>query len=138
MDWSPLIAIAGLVLGAIATGVAGWIGYKFIGINAKAQADAKIKEQAEQDRAALQIAQNHFITLQKIGQVAAGVIEQTNKDAPPKIKEQLAQDYAQSVLLPQAGMTATPEETLPGVLAGVALLPDTHPVAPTIDSESKG
>ena len=114
MDWTPLIAVAGMVLGGIATGVVAWLGIKFSVINARAQ-----------DAAQIQIAQNRLITLQKIGQVAAGMIEQTNRNDPPETKQKLALNLA-TQLATNALTPASVPELIPVVEAGVALLPKTH------------
>lgn len=130
--WAVISPFVNTLLGAVGIGLAGWIAIKFNTMQKKAALAASVKEQEDADAAALAKAQSHFSTMQKIGIVASGYAEQVlPKDTPNSVREKFAQDYIQSTLLPQAGETATPEETLPHVLAGVAALPPTNPV--TVD-----
>ena len=137
MDFSTLMPVittfVGYLLGAVGLGMAGWITVKLNSLQKKAATDAamkqaadSIKQQEAEDAALLAKAQSHFATMQKIGQVAAGDTEQNGKGLTGPEKLQMAQTLIQTVLLPQAGETASPQEMLPHVLAGVAALPATN------------
>ena len=131
MDWSPLITVASSLAGLGVGSLAGWFGVQ-----------GKIMQNNAQARADIIAAQNAVAVRQKIGQIAAGAIEQTNKDAPPEVKQRLAMELAQTLSV-QAATPSTDAQMLPNVLAGVAALPATNqvpatPTAPTIDEMAKG
>ena len=125
MDWSPLVVVASSFLGMVVGALGGWFGVqgKILQINAQKKADAA---QAALDIAA---AQNAVAVRQKIGQIAAGAVEQSNKNDPPEIKRQLAMQLAQ-VLSVQAATPSTDAQLLPNIEAGVAALPPKHVVTP--------
>ena len=123
MDWSPLVVVASSFLGMVVGALGGWFGVqgKILQINAQKKADAA---QAALDIAA---AQNAVAVRQKIGQIAAGAVEQSNKNDPPEIKRQLAMQLAQ-VLSVQAATPSTDAQLLPNIEAGVAALPPKRPL----------
>jgi hypothetical protein len=121
MDWSPLITVASSLAGLGVGALAGWFGVqgKILQLNAqkkfdKAQADAEIEA-----------AQNAVIVRQKIGQIAAGAIEDTNRYDPPEVKKKLAMELAQQ-LAGEASTPSTDAQLLPNIQAGVAALPATR------------
>jgi hypothetical protein len=99
----------------------GWFSVqgKILQINAQKKADAA---QAQADIAA---AQNAVAVRQKIGQIAAGSIEQTNRNDPPEVKQRLAMELAQTLSV-QAATPSTDAQMLPNILAGVSALPSTN------------
>jgi hypothetical protein len=123
MDWSPLVVVASSFLGMAVGALGGWFGVqgKILQINAQKKADAA---QAAADIAA---AQNAVAVRQKIGQIAAGAIEQSNRNDPPDVKRQLAMQLAQ-VLSVQAATPSTDAQLLPNIEAGVAALPPKRPL----------
>ena len=133
MDWSPLIVVLSSFLGMAVGALGGWftVQGKILQINAQKKADAA------QAAAEIAAAQNAVVVRQKIGQIAAGMIEQTNKDDPQEVKRQLAMQLAQE-LSTEAKTPSTDAQMLPNVLAGVAGLPPTHTSAPqdTITDEA--
>lgn len=151
MDFSQLMPVIttfiGYVLGAVGLGMAGWITVRLNSMQKKAETDAAVKKAADsvrqqqaEDDALLAKAQIHFATLQKIGQVAAGDTEKKGEGLTGSEKLQMAQTLIQTVLLPQAGETATPAEMEPHIQAGVAVLPPTNApaISPMVDNEPKG
>jgi hypothetical protein len=120
MDWSPLLVPMATLLGMGVGALGGWFGVqgKILQINAQKKAD-KAEADAEIERA-----QNAVIVRQKIGQIAAGSVEQTDKYAPQDTKKELAMQLAHE-LSTEALTPSTDAQLLPGVLAGVAALPPT-------------
>lgn len=123
--WPTLVPIIGLILGAIATGLLGILAVLFMRWQNKVQARNDQLKNEEQAKTEVLEAQNRLVVLEKIGKVAAGYVEQKNKNDPQEIKETLAVNVA-TELAEIAKTPASPSDLLPHVLAGVAELPPTH------------
>lgn len=129
--WSPLIVVLSSFLGMAIGALGGWftVQGKILQINAQKKADAA------QAAAEIAAAQNAVAVRQKIGQIAAGSIEQDYKDEPNDVKRKLAMELAQTLSV-EAKTPSTDAQMLPNVLAGVAALPDTKSSQPS--GEPKG
>jgi hypothetical protein len=121
MDWTPLITVGSSLLGLGVGALGGWFSVqgKILQMNAQKKLD-KAQMEAE-----IQAAQNAVIVRQKIGQIAAGSVEDTNRYDPPEVKKKLAMELAQQ-LAGEASTPSTDAQLLPNIQAGVAALPATR------------